>query len=113
LGHHRDVVRHDRGKRAAEDGERAGEDEPWRFLEATTRVEKRARRVDVDSHCEVELRLRLTAYARREVVHHVDIGLDNRLREVVVRERPGFPLDTRIVDTTGSDIDGYELRYRR
>ena len=66
------------GSRAAEDGERAREDEAWRFLEVTACVEQRACCVDVDAHAEVELCLRLTAHDRREVVHRVDIGLDNR-----------------------------------
>jgi hypothetical protein len=42
LGHHRGVVRHDGGKNAAVNGERAREDEARWCLEAAARFEKRA-----------------------------------------------------------------------
>ena len=77
-GHHGGVVRHHRGQRAAEDRERAREHEARRLVEAAARVEQCARRVDVDPHAEVELRLRLTAHDRREVVDDVDVVLDHR-----------------------------------
>src|SRR6185295_4482363 len=98
------------GQRAAEDGERAREDEAWRFLEMTARFEKRARRVDIDAHAEVELSLRLAADDRREVVHGVDAALDNRGRKAVVGDRPGSPVDARIVDRACRGIGGHERR---
>jgi len=79
----------------------------------TARFEKRACRVDIDSHAEVELRLRLAAHDRCKVVHRVDIGFDNRRREVAVRDRPGFAVDARIVDRAGRGIGGHERRDRR
>ena len=83
------------------------------FSEATTRLEKRAGRVDVDSHAEIELCLGLTAHDRREVVNHVDIGLDTRAREVVVGDCPDPPSTRGSSIRAGRGIDGHERRDRR
>src|SRR4029077_16250106 len=84
-----------------------------RLPEVPARVEQCPRRVDVDAHPEVELRFRLTAHDRREVVHEVDIVLDHRLREALVGDGSGPPLDARIVDAADRGIDGDERRDRR
>jgi hypothetical protein len=113
LGRHRRGVRDHRGQRAAEDGDRAREDETRRLLQTPAGLEECACRVDVHFHAEVELGFRLTAHDRRQVVHDVDVAVDDGAGEVVVGDGAGSAVDARVVEHARRGVDRHQPRQHR
>ena len=80
LRRQRRVVGHRIGQRAAEHRERAREHEFRRRGQAAAALEQRARRVEVDAHADVEVRLGLAAHDGGEMEHGIGVGGERRVR---------------------------------
>jgi len=103
LRHQLVQLRHDVGQLAAVDRAAAREDDPRAMTARAADLQQRSRRVEVDAHAEIEIRLSLAADNGSKVKDRGGIGVDQALEQRRIGNVAGERADPRVAGRWGRD----------